>query len=98
MTTQPSPQTVCSGSNVSFTSAADGQPAPVVKWQVSADGTNWTDINGAVNATFTFVAAAADNGKQYRAVWTNSVGSANSNPATLTVKANSGNSINIYSK
>ncbi|HET6995351.1 MAG TPA: N,N-dimethylformamidase beta subunit family domain-containing protein, partial [Chitinophagaceae bacterium] len=78
VTTQPSDLTVCANTSVSFTSAATGVPAPVVQWQESTNGTTWTNINGAVNGTLTFTATTADNNKRYRAVWTNSVGSANS--------------------
>ncbi len=85
ITTQPQSQTVCSGTSVSFTSAATGDPAPTVKWQTSTNGTTWTDISGATTATLTFVAAAADNGKQYRAVWTNTSNAVNSTAAVLTV-------------
>ena len=38
-------------------------------------------------STLTFATTTADNNKQYRAVWTNIAGSANSNAATLTVNA-----------
>ena len=86
VTTQPVSQTICSGNNVSFTSAAIGSPTPLVQWQVSTNnGTSWSNISGAVNATYTFATVAGDNGKQYRAVWSNSAGSANSNAAILTV-------------
>jgi hypothetical protein len=87
VTTQPTYQTRCAGTNASFTSAASGTPVPTVQWQESTNGTTWTNITGATNATLSFVTATADNNKQYRAVWTNSVSSANSNAATLTVNA-----------
>lgn len=86
VTTQPTAQSVCSGSNATFTSASSGSPLPIVQWQVSTDGNIWTDISGATSATLTFATSGTDNGKQYRAVWTNSVGSVNSNAALLTVK------------
>jgi hypothetical protein len=86
ITIHPASQTVCAESNVSFISAASGTPPPGVQWQVYANGV-WTNINGATNNTLTFAPATADNNKQYRAVWTNSGGSINSNAAVLTVKA-----------
>ena len=43
------------------------------------------DVSGATATTLSFTAASADNGKQYRAVFSNSAGSATSNPATLEV-------------
>ncbi|MFN8249004.1 MAG: Ig-like domain-containing protein [Ferruginibacter sp.] len=89
VTTNPSPETTCPNNSVSFTSAANGIPLPTVQWQVSTDnGNSWNDVIGAVNSTYTFTAVLADNGKLYRAVWTNASGSANSNSALLTVNPN----------
>ena len=85
VTTQPASQSRCAGANASFTSAASGTPSPTVQWQSSPTGTTWTNISGSTNATLTFAATTADNNKQYRAVWTNSAGTVNSNAATLTV-------------
>ena len=86
VTTQPASTSVLAGTDATFTAAASGFPAPTVQWQVSTDGTTFTDIVGATSATCTVPAApAADNGYQYRAVFTNSLGSATTNPATLTV-------------
>ncbi len=88
ITTQPTTQTRCAGVNASFTSAASGSPAPTVQWQVSTNGgTNWSNISGATTSTYSFATTTADNNKQYRAVWTNSGGTINSNAATLTVTA-----------
>ena len=85
ITTQPASQTRCAGVNASFSSAANGTPVPTVQWQESTNGTTWTNITGATNATLSFVTTTADNNKQYRAAWTNSVSTVNSNAATLTV-------------
>lgn len=86
ITAQPAGQAVFVGDTTSFTSAANGYPAPTVQWQVSADsGATWADIAGATDATYAFTAAYAQNGAQYRAVWTNSAGSAATDAATLTV-------------
>ena len=87
VTTHPGSQSRCAGANASFTSAANGSPAPTVQWQVSSNGTTWTNIAGATTSTLSFGTTTADNNKQYRAVWTNSSGSVNSNAATLTVNA-----------
>ena len=35
VTTQPAAQSLCSGTNVVFTSQANGNPAPTVQWQSS---------------------------------------------------------------
>src|SRR4030095_7339917 len=66
ISTNPSSQTKCAGSSVSFTSAASGSPTPTVQWQQSTTGT-WTNIAGATSATLTFTTTTADNNKQYRA-------------------------------
>jgi len=85
VTTQPVGQTVNPGQTASFTSIASGSPTPSVQWQVSSDGISWSDIAGATSTTYSFTVQSADNGKQFHAVFTNSAGSATSNPATLTV-------------
>ncbi|MBE7184515.1 MAG: autotransporter domain-containing protein [Methylobacterium mesophilicum] len=58
-----------------------------MQWQVSGDGgANFTDISGATAPTYTTPAtSAAENGNQYRAVFTDGQGPASSNAATLTV-------------
>src|SRR5207253_1083159 len=51
VTTNPSTQTACNGSSVSFIAAASGSPAPTVKWQISTDsGTTFNDIPGETSA------------------------------------------------
>lgn len=89
VTTSPSSQTTCLNSSISFTSAATGIPTPTVQWQVSTDnGGTWNNISGATSATYTFTALSGDNNNQFKAVWTNSEGTAISDPATLTIAAN----------
>ncbi|EDY18045.1 Immunoglobulin I-set domain protein [Chthoniobacter flavus Ellin428] len=86
VTTNPSSTTVNSGATASFTAAASGNPSPTVQWQVSTDGgSSFNNVSGATSTTLSFTTAAGDNGKKYRAVFTNSVGSATSTAATLTV-------------
>ena len=88
ITTQPTDQSVCAGATATFSAAASGDPAPTVQWQVSSDnGATWSDLSGETNATLSVVTSAADNGKQYRAVFSNSAGSATTNAATLTVNS-----------
>jgi hypothetical protein len=84
ITTNPVSQTVSGNTSVSFTAAASGSPPPTVQWQVSTGGA-FTNINGATSPTLTFTAAAANNGNQYRAVFTNVANSATTTAATLTV-------------
>jgi CSLREA domain-containing protein len=84
--TNPTDQTVCDGGSVTFTASANGVPSPTVQWQVSTDGGgSFTNIPGATTTTLTFTATAAENGNQYRAVFTNTGGSATTTAATLTV-------------
>src|SRR5207244_882643 len=49
------------------------------------DGVIFTNIAGATSTTLTFATTAADNLKQYRAVFTNIAGSVPSNAATLSI-------------
>jgi hypothetical protein len=85
--TNPSSQTVVSGSSVTFTASASGYPTPTVQWQQSTNGTTWTNIAGATGTALTLTNVTANqNGYQYRAVFTNSLGSATTTAATLTVQ------------
>ena len=64
---------MATGSTATFTAAASGSPTPTVQWQVSTNGgASFTDIVGATSTTYSFTVAAADNGKRFRAVFTNS--------------------------
>ncbi|MGD1052128.1 MAG: hypothetical protein ABR947_13755, partial [Solirubrobacteraceae bacterium] len=80
VTTQPAGENVQPGSPVTLAATASGTPAPSVQWQVSADGgTTWVDTASS------FIASAADSGRQYRAVFSNAAGTVTTNPVTLTV-------------
>ena len=71
---------------VSFSAAADGFPVPAVQWQVSTNGgATFTDVPGATAGGLNVSPAAAANGNQYRAVFTNASGTRTTNAATLTV-------------
>ena len=88
VTTQPTAQTVCAGKNARFYCTASGSPLPTVQWQSGIPGTtSWTNIPGATNNTLNIVSTTGDNNKQYRAVWSNSKGTVNSNAVTLSVNA-----------
>lgn len=78
ITSQPSDQTVCEGTSVSFSVAATGLGL-TYQWR---KGT--TIINGATSSTYTFTAAKTDFGN-YNVIVTNGCGSVSSNNATLTV-------------
>jgi len=71
-----------------FTVRASGTPTPNLQWQVSTDGgSTFTNVNGATGGSYTTpVVSAADDGKQFRAVVTNAVGSVTSHPARLDVQ------------
>jgi hypothetical protein len=86
VTLQPLAQAACVGSTVTFTTAASGSPAPGIQWQFRTGGDGeFADIPGATSPTLTFTAQLAQNGNQYRARFTNPLGTVESNAALLTV-------------
>ena len=86
VTSAPAATSALVGTTYSFTAAASGQPAPAVQWQHSTDGgTTWTDIAGATSSSYSATAALADDGTQFRAVFTNASGTATTTAATLSV-------------
>jgi len=86
VTTQPTDTTVAPGQTYSFTAEGAGTPDPTVQWQVSTNGgSSFADIGGATSGTYSATAALSDSGKKFRAVFTNSTGTATTNAATLTV-------------
>lgn len=95
-TTQPQSATVVAPGTASFTVAVSGKPAPSLQWQLATDGgapsqgfaqaMTWQDIPGATTMTYTTGATHVGmHGYRYRCVATNSVGSAPSNPAVLSI-------------
>ncbi len=96
---QPTAQTVCSGTTATFTASATGSPTPTVQWQVSTDGgATFSNLTGATSTTLTFTSAASQNNNQYRAVFTNTVGSTNTNAALLTVNTAAAITLNPLSQ
>jgi outer membrane protein assembly factor BamB len=87
VTQHPQDTTVTSGQTASFSVAATGVPAPSYQWQSKAPGApSFVDIGGATSASYTTpVTTLAMGGTQYRCTVVNTVGSATSNAATLTV-------------
>ncbi len=88
VTSNPSSVTVNAGQSTTFTAAASGNPTPTtVQWEVSTDGgITFNPIAGATSTTLSITnATAAQNGTEYEAVFTNSVGSVTTSAATLTV-------------
>ncbi|HTU19358.1 MAG TPA: immunoglobulin domain-containing protein, partial [Gemmataceae bacterium] len=87
VTTNPSNQPILVGGSATFTAAADGNPMPTVQWQVSTDGgITFSNISGATNTTLTLTNVQTfQNGYQYRAVFSNGIGTAASSAAMLSV-------------
>ena len=57
------------------------------QWQVSTDaGADWSNVPYATAMSYSFVAAAGDNGYEYRALLTNASGSRSRAPRRLTVR------------
>lgn len=92
VTQSPADQAVIAPAAATFTAAVGGTPLPALQWQLSTDGgASWSDIAGAGGASYTTAAtAAADNGKRFRLVASNSAGTATSSGALLTVTVPSG--------
>ncbi len=78
ITMSPQPQTVKLGTNVTFTVAATGLPAPEFQWQF-----NGTNIAGATNASLELTDVQFTNAGNYSVIATNIAGSAASTNALL---------------
>jgi hypothetical protein len=101
VSTNPASKTVAAGESATLTATASGAPAPTVRWQVSTNGgatfTNDTTDTGNTTGTLTVAnTTTALSGREYRAVFTNSSGSATSSAATLTVKAPAPTVTNVF--
>ena len=88
VSSQPASASVNADSSATFTVTASGTTPLLCQWQVDKnDGSGWTDISGAVNASYTVEKVTAEqNGWKYRCVIKNAAGSVESNAATLTIK------------
>ena len=79
------------GEVTQFSAHAEGTPSPTVRWQVATDRNGpWSNVTGNPNETTTtlVIAASTENlGDAYRAVFTNSAGTAISRPAKLISRA-----------
>ena len=81
----PQSQSVVSGGSLTFTASAD-ITTPTIQWQASVNGGgSWINLSGATNPTFGRATDPFENGWEVRAVFTNHVGSAPTNPAKITV-------------
>lgn len=96
ITSQPAAREVKEGETATFTATASGMPTPTVQWQVSTNGgATWAnDTTDSGNATDTLsveTPTVGENGYEYRAVFTSSLGSMDTEAAKLTVKASTTN-------
>ena len=82
LTLSPQSQTVKLGTNLLFTAAASGVPAPNFQWQF-----NGTNISGATSSNFALVNVTATNTGNYSVVVTNIAGAVTSSNAALTLLA-----------
>jgi hypothetical protein len=85
ITQQPQAVSAARGQSATFTAAASGYPEPTVQWQRSADGSTWQDIPGATDPTYAFTTSASDANALFRAVFTNSLDTATTDSAQLTL-------------
>ncbi len=84
ITMQPASQTAPFGATVTLTAAASGSPAPRAQWQVytNAGGSwAWENVPGATSTSYSLMAETGS----WRAVFTNSAGSAITTAAEVTV-------------
>jgi len=87
VTQQPASATVEEGHSVVFEVKAAGFPVPSVQWELSINGgTTWAQIRKATASQISIASAkTSEDGDEYRAVLTNTVGSVTSEAAKLTV-------------
>jgi len=95
--TDPTSTAVCTGTSVTFTVTASGDPTITFQWQK-----NGVNIAGATSASYTIASVSASDAATYRCVVTNSFGTDTSNGAVLTVNAattitSQPASVNVYS-
>ena len=83
ITGQPTSVITNTGTTATFTAAATGTPTPTVQWQVNSGG-GWSDISGATSTSYSTL-ASGNSGSQFRAVFTNTLGTTTTNAATLTI-------------
>lgn len=89
VTSQPLSVSTIVGQTATFAGGAIGTPSPTYQWQQSTDGgATYQNIPLANAAAYTTSPAViGDNGKRFRFVATNTMGSVTSNPAVLSVGA-----------
>ena len=80
ITTQPQTQTVASGSDVTFTVVATGNPPPAYLWRF-----NGVDLSGATNSVLTLTNVPVTSAGNYDCLLTNAFGAITSSVATLSI-------------
>jgi Peptidase A4 family/Immunoglobulin I-set domain len=85
VTLQPTAEIIESGQPASFSADAVGSPKPTVRWQVSTNGSTWTEIAGATSEVYSFGATLGESGEEFEAIFKNSLGKTRTHVATLTV-------------
>ncbi len=96
ITTQPSDKTVTAGSNATFTAISSATGATVQWKQSTNNGASWVNMSGATSTTLTRTSVTNDmDGYQFRAVFTDSLGTVTSSAARLTVNLNSWSSFSL---
>lgn len=85
ITSQPTNQVACVGSNATFAIVSSG----TYQWQISTNGgTTWSNISGATATSYIATAVTiGQNNNQYRCIVTGQCGSTTSSAATLTVNS-----------
>ena len=87
ITQGPAPQIANAGDTVTFSAAATGSGV-TAQWSLSTDGGNtYTPITGATGFSYTFTAAASQNGNWYQVTFTDINGAGGGASAPLTVNA-----------
>jgi hypothetical protein len=93
ITTSPTAAIGAVGDQVTFTAAAQGNPAPTVAWQVSTNGTTWTpvaatttsSVGGTTTTTYSRTLVAGDAGLLVRAVFAGPSASVSTTPVAVTI-------------
>ena len=88
VTLQPAGVTVKEGETASFEAAATGIPTSTVKWEFSSNsGATWSAVSGGTSNRLSIVGVKSTfNGREYRATFKNTAGTATSEAALLTVQ------------
>ncbi len=87
ISTQPSSETVCADSSVTFTVVASGSGLTYQWKKLKPLGLMYVDISGATSASYSFTTASTDDGYKYKCVVSNSCGSATTTAVSLTVNS-----------